>query len=93
MSEPVAYLTCPDCMVPNAVSDEAVRYRCASCASEIVFERCTECAYDQAIPARWQAAFTCGRCLTRVPIPRARLYSSSAKAAGVQGYGYTYPKL
>ena len=89
----MAYLTCPDCMVPNPVADDAVKFRCASCAAEIVFERCSECSYDQSIPERWHGAFTCGRCLAKVDIPRTRLYSTSAKAARVQGYGYIYPKL
>jgi hypothetical protein len=89
----VAYLICPDCMMPNHVGDEAVRYRCFSCFAEIVFETCTECEYQQSIPKAWMGAFSCGKCGARVDIPRHRLYSTSTKALGVKGYGYVYPKL
>lgn len=89
----MAYMKCPDCMMPNNVSDDAVTYRCFSCFAEIVFESCPDCTYEQAIPRRWFNAFTCGHCLSRVPIPRRRSYSTSTKALAVQGYGYTYPKF
>jgi hypothetical protein len=89
----VAYLTCPDCMMPNPVADDAVHYSCFSCFSRVVFETCPECGFQQAIPARWQNAFTCGKCEERVPIPRTRLYSTSTKAMAVKGYGYVYPKF
>ena len=49
----MAYLKCPDCMMPNNVSDDAATYRCFSCFAEIVFDTCTECDYQQAIPSRW----------------------------------------
>jgi len=89
----VAYLTCPDCMMPNVVGDEAIEYHCFSCSAKIVFETCKECGYQQAIPARWQEAFTCGFCGEKCDIPRRRMYSTSAKAQKVKGYGYVYPKL
>jgi hypothetical protein len=88
----MAYLTCPDCMMPNPVGDDVVKYSCFSCFAEIVFERCPECRFDQSIPARWETAFTCGKCAAKVDIPRTRLYSTSTKARGVQGYGYSYPR-
>ena len=89
----MAYLTCPDCMMPNHVGDDAIKYHCFSCSAEIVFESCVECHFQQAIPARWQVAFTCGRCGARCDIPRRRMYSTSTKALRVVGYGYVYPKL
>lgn len=89
----MAYLTCPDCMMPNNVGDDAVRYHCFSCSAEIIFETCADCGYEQAVPARWQVAFTCGQCRTRCILPRQRFYSSSTKAKKVRGYAYVYPKL
>ena len=89
----MAYLTCPDCMMPNSVGDDAVKYMCFSCSAEIIFENCTTCGVGQAIPSRWQSAFTCGKCGAKVDIPRQRFYSTSAKAKDARGYGYIYPKL
>jgi hypothetical protein len=89
----MAYLTCPDCRMPSPVEDGAISYRCYSCSAEIIFCRCQRCEYQQAIPSRWFGAFTCGRCDTKVDIPRQRLYSTSVKARAVQGYGYTYPRF
>ena len=89
----VAYLTCPDCMMPNHVGDEAVKYACMSCFAEIIFETCGECGFRQSIPSRWQGAYTCGKCRSRCELPRRRMYSTSTKALGGQGYGYVYPKL
>lgn len=89
----MAYLTCPDCMMPNPVADDAVKSTCFSCFAEVVFETCQECGFHQSIPKRWQTAFTCGKCGARVPIPRSRMYSTSTKAMAVQGYGYTYPRV
>ena len=80
-------------MMPNNVSDDAATYRCFSCFAEIVFETCSECDYQQAIPSRWFGAFTCGRCMAKVDLPHRRLYSTSTKAMAVQGYGYVYPKF
>lgn len=78
--------------MPSPVGDEAIDYRCFSCFGQILFETCPSCQFRQAIPARWQGAFTCGKCDEMVPIPRGRLYSTSTKAAGVQGYGFVYPR-
>jgi hypothetical protein len=89
----MAYLTCPDCMMPNPVGDDAVRYDCFTCYAEIIFEACPDCTYTQAIPSRWQRAFTCGKCGGRVEIPRTRTFSTSTKARHVQGLGYTYPRM
>jgi len=79
--------------MPNAVGDDAIKYHCMSCFAEIIFETCAGCGYKQSIPARWHTAFTCGRCGERCELPRRRMYSSSTKALGVQGYGYTYPRF
>ena len=89
----VAYLTCPDCMVPSPVGDDAIAYRCQSCFTQVVFESCGECGFRQSIPSRWHTAYTCGKCGAKCLIPRRRLYSTSTKALGVQGYGHTYPKM
>ena len=89
----MAYLTCPDCRMPNPVADDAIKYMCFSCFAHIVFETCPTCGFDQAIPSRWQVAFTCGKCDQKVAIPRMRLYSSSTKAVRVTGFGYTWPRM
>lgn len=89
----MAYLTCPDCRMPNPVADDAIKYMCFSCFAHIVFETCPACGFEQAIPSRWQVAFTCGKCDAKVAIPRMRFYSASTKAAGVGGFGYTWPRM
>ncbi len=89
----MAYLTCPDCMLPSPVSDYAVKYMCFSCSAEIFFETCGECGYRQAIPGRWQSAFTCGKCGEKVDIPRRRTYATGTRAKDVEGYGYMYPRF
>jgi hypothetical protein len=58
-----------------------------------VFETCPTCDFQQAIPARWFGAFTCGHCERRCEIPRRRMYSTSTKAVTVKGYGHTYPRF
>jgi hypothetical protein len=88
----MAYLTCPDCRMPNPVGDDAIAYHCFTCYAEIVFETCPGCGYHQAVPTRWQRAFTCGRCDRKVDMPRRRFFSTSTKAREVEGYGYTYPR-
>ena len=89
----VAYLTCPDCMMPSPVGDDAVAFRCTSCFIEIVFETCPECGFRQSIPSRWHTAYTCGKCGERGEIPRRRGYATSTKARVVRGYGRTYPRV
>jgi ribosomal protein S27E len=89
----MAYLTCPDCMMPNPVGDDAVKYACFTCYAEIIFETCPACSYKQAIPSRWQRAFTCGHCGDRVDIPRTRTFALSTKAREVVGYGSVYPRM
>jgi hypothetical protein len=79
--------------MPSPVADDAVKYRCMSCFAEIVFETCPACEFQQAIPARWFGAFTCGHCERRCEIPRRRMYSTSTKAVTVKGYGHTYPRF
>jgi len=88
----MAYLTCPDCRMPNPVGDDAVKYACFTCYAEIIFETCPTCTYRQAIPTRWQRAFTCGNCEGKVDIPRERFFATSTKAREVEGYGYTFPR-
>ncbi len=89
----MAYLTCPDCMMPNPVGDDAITYACFACFAEIIFETCPGCGYQQAVPSRWQGAFACGHCSGRVEIPRQRFFATSTKARQVEGYGYMYPRM
>jgi ribosomal protein S27E len=89
----VAYLTCPDCMMPSPVGDDAVAFRCTSCFIEVVFETCADCGFRQSIPSRWHTAYTCGKCGAKCLLPRRRMYATSTKAFGVEGYGYTYPRF
>ena len=89
----VAYLTCPDCMMPSPVGDDAVAFRCTSCFIEVVFETCVDCGFRQTIPSRWHTAYTCGKCGAKGLLPRRRMYATSTKAFGVEGYGYTYPRF
>ena len=79
--------------MPNPVGDDADQYRCFTCFAVIIFETCPNCAYKQAIPSRWQRAFTCGYCDERVEIPRERFFSTSTRACEVKGYGYAYPRM
>ena len=88
----MAYLTCPDCLTPAPVAEDAAKYTCFTCFSEIVFESCPECRFHQSISSRWLRAFTCGRCGGKVAIPHRRSYATSAKAREIQGHGHTYPK-
>jgi hypothetical protein len=88
----MAYLICPDCMMPNPAADDAVSARCFACFAELVFETCPACSFEQSISTRWQRAFTCGKCGGAVPIPRSRSYSTSTRAARVKGYGYAAPR-
>ena len=89
----MAYLTCPDCRMSTQVSDDSIQYMCFGCFAQIIFASCPDCGFDQAIPARWQSAFSCGKCAVRVEIPRVHLYATSTKAMVVSGYGYTYPRF
>ena len=68
-------------------------YLVAAGDAEIVFETCGECGQKQSVPSRWHTAFTCGKCGARCELPRRRMYSSSTKALGVEGFGYTYPRV
>lgn len=79
--------------MPNPVGDDEIKYMCFSCFAQIVFASCPSCGFEQAIPSRWQVAFTCGKCSQKVEIPRTRYYSKSTKAVGVTGYGYTWPRM
>ena len=89
----VAYLTCPDCMMPSAVGDDAVAFRCTSCFIEVIFETCADCGFRQSIPSRWHTAYTCGKCGAKCLLPRRRMYATSTNAFGVEGCGYTYPRF
>jgi ribosomal protein S27E len=89
----VAYLTCPDCMMPSAVSDDAGAFRCTSCFIEVIFETCADCGFRQSVPSRWHTAYTCGKCGAKCLLPRRRMYATSTKAFGVEGHGYTYPRF
>jgi ribosomal protein S27E len=89
----MAYLTCPDCRMPNSMSDDSANFTCMSCFAQVIFQTCEGCGYRQAIPSRWQTAFTCGKCDRKVDIPRTRSYALATKARQVEGYGHSYPKM
>jgi hypothetical protein len=59
----------------------------------VIFETCGECGFRQSIPSRWHTAYTCGKCGAKCLLPRRRMYATSTKAFGVEGYGYTYPRF
>jgi hypothetical protein len=78
--------------MPNPVGDDAVDYTCFSCFARIGFVDCPSCEYVQSIALRWQRAFTCGNCGTRVEMPLHQTYGVTPKAVAVAGVGYTYPR-
>jgi len=89
----MAYLTCPDCLMPAPVADDAANYTCFTCCAVVVFECCPECLFSQSISSRWLRAFTCANCGGKVAIPHRRAYATSAKAREVKGHAHTYPKM
>jgi hypothetical protein len=88
----VAYLTCPWCLTPQLVADEASGYRCFTCSAEIAFVTCSSCGFVQTVSKRW-TRYTCGRCQAVGELPRRWGYEAGSIAAKVQGTGQSWPKL
>lgn len=88
----MAYLTCPWCLTPQQVQDDAPGYQCFTCYGEIRFFKCPHCAFVQTVNKGW-TAFTCGKCEEKVDLPRRWGYTVEARAVLVRGTGQTYPKL
>lgn len=88
----MAYLTCPWCMSPQLVGDEADSYQCFTCDGEIRFFECTKCGFKQTVNKRW-TAFTCANCEAKVDLPRRWSYSSSTKARHVEGTAHPWPRF
>jgi hypothetical protein len=88
----VAYLTCPWCLTPQLIADESAEYKCYTCAAEVRFFRCSNCAMVQTVSKKWRA-FTCGRCERKVDLPHRWGYDVAATAARVEGTGKPWPPL
>jgi hypothetical protein len=76
-------------MMQTPVGDDAIKFLCQGCWTEIVFDTCAGCGFRQSIPGRWRGSFTCGRCGAKCDIPHRRSYGTSTKAFGVEGYART----
>lgn len=88
----MAYVTCPWCLTPQMVGDDAPGYQCLTCYGEIGFITCSECDFIQTVSKQW-SAFICGRCDATIQLPRRWGYAPGAKAYRVQGAGQSWPKL
>ena len=88
----MAYLTCPWCLTPQLVGDDAPGYQCFTCAAEVKFFECPECHLVQTVSKRW-SVFICGNCDTTLDLPRRWGYAPGAKAYLVRGSGQSWPKL
>jgi hypothetical protein len=88
----VAYPTCPWCLTPQLIADEAAEYRCFTCYAEVRFFACPNCSLVQTVSKRW-SAFTCGKCERKVDLPFRWGYADAAKAMAARGTGHPYPKL
>ena len=88
----MAYLTCPWCLTPQLIADDAAEYQCFTCYGEIRFFECPDCHTVQTVNKRWQA-FTCGHCDRKIDLPRRWGYANAAKAMKVTDTGQPYPKL
>src|SRR2546428_13854520 len=86
----MAYLTCPDCLMPAPVADDAANYTCFTCCAVVVFECCHECLFSQSISSRWLRAFTCATCGGKVVIPHRRAYAPLARRRDDKGTATTY---
>lgn len=88
----MAYLTCPWCLTPQLVADDASSYRCFTCYAEIGFFPCPGCGLVQTVSKRW-TRFTCSGCEAVVDLPRRWGYSAEATAGRVGAAGKAWPKL
>lgn len=88
----MAYLTCPWCLTPQMVGEDADYYQCFTCYGEIRFTTCPECGFRQTVSKKW-TVFTCGNCEAKVELPRRWSYAASTKAREVEGNGRSWPEL
>lgn len=88
----MAYLTCPWCLTPQLISDDAAEYRCFTCYGEIRFFECPSCGLVQTVNKKW-TAFICGTCEQTVDLPYRWGYAAGVTALRVRGTGESYPKL
>ncbi|MGZ8513212.1 MAG: hypothetical protein ACXWWL_07215 [Candidatus Limnocylindria bacterium] len=88
----MAYLTCPWCLTPQLVADDAAGYQCFTCYAEVMFFSCPECSLVQTVSKKW-ARFICANCDAVLQLPRRWGYSSDAKAYLVKATGHSWPKL
>jgi len=88
----MAYVTCPWCLAPQLVGDEADEYRCFTCNGKIRFFQCPHCGLVQSVNRDW-AAFTCGKCDRKVDLPRQYGYAGSARAVRAEGTALPWPKF
>lgn len=86
----MAYLTCPWCLTPQLVADEAPGYRCYTCSAEIAFFACSRCGLVQTVSKRW-TRFTCSGCGAVVDLPRRWGYAAEATAGRVRAAGKAWP--
>jgi hypothetical protein len=88
----MAYLTCPWCLTPQLIADEADEYKCYTCTAEVRFFQCPNCSAVQSVNKRWRA-FICGRCNTKVDLPHRWVYDRATTAIRVEVTGKSWPPL
>ncbi len=88
----MAFPTCPWCLTPQLIADDAAEYRCFTCYAEVRFYGCPNCSLVQSVSKGW-TAFICGKCDQKVKLPYRWGYAGAAKASGANGTGHPYPKL
>ncbi len=88
----MAYPTCPGCLVPQQVGDDAISFGCFYCYQEIRFHTCPRCMLAQSVVASW-AAFTCSNCGGKVDLPRSVPFQEATKASRVDAVGNPWPPL
>lgn len=88
----MAYLTCPWCLTPQIVRDEAYEFRCYTCAAEVRFFKCLNCMLVQTVNKKWRS-FTCGGCEQKIDLPYRWGYDPAATAMSVDGTGTSWSPL
>jgi hypothetical protein len=88
----MAYVTCPWCMTPQLVGDEADGYQCLTCYGDVRFFTCPQCGYKQTVSKKW-TAFTCSHCEAKVDLPHRWSYAGATRARQVEGVAYPWPRF
>ncbi len=88
----MAYLTCPWCLTPQMVAEQADHYQCFTCYAEIRFAACANCGFKQTVNKKW-TVYTCGNCESKGELPRRWSFAASTKAREVEGSGASWPRL